>query len=580
MRRLFTLLLLIVFLYNCSGVEKQQFEYAGGTLTMALSNEPSTYIPRQVYDVYSATVISQITECLVDIDPKTLKIVPKIAEKWSSKNDGKIYEFTLREGVRFHPHDVFNSDDDRLLTTKDVQKTFEMGCGKESDGSDTPLYSHVLKDLVQGANDFHEGKSKTISGIVCDGNSVRFELTHSDHNFLYKLANISASIVSHRIIEKNLETDIIGTGPFRYAKHTNSSQPSLILVKNNDYYLNDKEGNALPYLDSLVFLFQSRKLEQLDLFESGKTDLIVGLPTSRIARMLDDRIEDFNSAPPKLILAENPLLETNFYFFNMLDPRFKNPKVRQAFNYAVNREVLGQNILRNQYYDLGHYGITPPIQKALKGYNFAEVKEASYKYDPEKARELLAEAGYPDGKGFGVVELRYNINEIHLEIADEFSKQIKRVLGITVNIEGSEFNMLKEDYKIGNGDIFRSGWNADYPSPESFLMSFYGANVPDDSLIPSPINMSRYTNKQFDTYFEQALKAEKMTDQMRLLSKAEVELMKDPPIIPLWYTGDIEIAYSYVRNFHFNALNYFNFTKVYIKPWTTEEYEKYVSSQK
>ena len=103
------------------------------------------------------------------------------------------------------------------------------------------------------------------------------------------------------------------------------------------------------------------------MFESGKTDLIVGLPTSRITRMLEGRIQDFNSKPPKLVLANNPLLESNYYFFNMHDPRFKDPRVRKAFNYAINKKVLGREILRNQYAELGFFGITPPVSNALKG---------------------------------------------------------------------------------------------------------------------------------------------------------------------------------------------------------------------
>jgi oligopeptide transport system substrate-binding protein len=344
--------------------------------------------------------------------------------------------------------------------------------------------------------------------------------------------------------------------------------------------LKDAEGNALPYLDTVVFIIQSRKLEQLDMFEEGKTDLIVGLPTSRITRMLEGRIEDFNSKPPKLVLANNPLLESNFYYFDLTDDRFKDPRVRKAFNYAVNKEAIGREILRNQYYDLGIYGITPPISKSLKGYDFESIREAGYEYDPEKAKALLAEAGYPDGEGFGSVELRFNINDTHSAVADEFSKQIFQVLGININIDGSSFDRLNNDGAEGNGDIFRMGWSADYASPETFLMNFYGEFVPDDDSDRSPINKSRYKNPTFDEYYKKARQARKLSDQMKYFSKAEIALLEDPPIIPLWYTGDIEITYSYVRNFHFNCLNTFNFTEVYKKEWTTEEYQEHLNSNK
>ena len=567
-------LFLLLITFACSEQQRQEFEHSGGSITMALDYEPTTFIPRNVLDYYSAKVLDQITEGLVGFEPKTLKIEPRLATGWTKSDDGKTYVFTLRDDAYFHPHDIFTSKEDRKVTTEDVVKTFEMACTKTSEGLAPASYSAIFKSVLKGADDFFEGKSKSISGIRVKDQNITIELTHEDHNFLNKLTNVTASIVSKKIIESGNETDVIGTGPFMYTEYKKGDQPELVLTKNKDYYEVDEKGNALPYLDSLVFVFQGRKLEQLDMFEEGKLDLIIELPTSRITQMLESKIEDFNSKPPKLILSNNPLLISHFYFFNMQDERFQNPLVRKAFNYAIDREVIGRDIIRGQYYDLGVYGIIPPVPKVLRGYDFNSIKEVGYDYNPEKAKKLLAEAGYPNGKGFGSVELRYNISDTHSAVADEFAKQIFKVLGINVNIDGSSFEQLAIDQANGNGDIFRSGWSADYPSPETFLISFYGKLVPEDGNEASSMNQSRYKNHLFDEFYEQAQNATKISDQMKLFSKAEVELMKDPPIIPLWYVGDIAITQSYVRNFHFNALNYFNFKRVYIKPWTAEEYQQ------
>lgn len=580
MRSIYLVLFFALFASSCTTEKVQQFEFSGGTFSLALDNAPATHIPRNVTDYYSSTVLMQINECLVGMDPKTTKIIPKLAEKWTISDNGTTYEFTLRENVYFHPHEVFSSKDDRLLTSQDVIKTFEMGCKKDAKGESPATYGYILKSLVKGADEYHDGKAKSIKGITAKGNKITFELLHEDHNFLYKLAYITASIVSKKMIEADAEGDAIGTGPFKYEEYKQGEQPAIILSKNEDYYLKDAKGNALPYLDSLIFYIQSRKLEQLDMFESGKTDLIVGLPTSRITRMLEGRIQDFNSKPPKLVLANNPLLESNYYFFNMQDPRFKDPRVRKAFNYAIDKEVIGREILRNQYSELGYFGITPPVSKTIKGYDFDKIQEKGYEFDPEKARKLLAEAGYPNGEGFGSVELRYNIDETHSAVADEFSKQIFRVLGININIDGSSFKQLNMDGESGKGDIFRMGWSADYPNPETFLMNFYGKFVPDDSTERSSINKARYRNPVFDDYFQKATKASKITDQLKFFNQAEVALMDNPPIIPLWYTGDIEITYSRVRNFHFNAINIFDFTEVYLKEWTEEEYKEYMAKKK
>jgi len=577
MKKIHLFILILLVLSACSRESKKQFQYAGGTFSMAIDNEPATFDPTEVSDYYSATVLTQIMEGLVSFDPKDLKIKPQIASSWKISDDGLTYEFTIRKNVYFHPHKIFKNQKDRLLQISDIEYSIKKACSKNSKGEAPHAFSFLYKDNLKGAEAFFEGKAKEIEGLKVSGNKITLQLIQRDDNFLNKLTNICASITSEKIHNGNADTDIIGTGPFLYTKYKQGSPASMILIKNPDYYLTDADGNALPYLDSLNFIFQNRKLDQLEMFENHQTDLITGLPTSRITKMLEGRIKDFNSQngmPALLVMYNNPLLSTNYYFFNMTDPRFANPKVRQAFNYAVNKEKIGRDVLRNQYYELGYYGIVPPINKTFKGYDFEGVKEASYTFNPEKARKLLAEAGYPNGKGFGSVNLRFNIDDIHSAVADEFAQQIFQVLNINVNIDGSTFEQKDEDASSARGDIFRSAWAGDYGSPETFLANFYGKGVPESLNEKSRINQSRYKNPLFDQLFEQAKNSHKKTDAIEFYSKAEKILMQDPPLIPLWYSGDIQIVYSNVRNLHFNALNLFVFKEVYKKEWTAEEYQK------
>lgn len=577
MKKIYFFIFTVVFLCSCSDESKKQFQYAGGSICMALDNEPATFIPREVTDYYSATVLTQVMEGLVTLDPKDLKIKPQLASDWTISDDGLIYEFELRKDVYFHAHSSFLSKRDRRLTPSDVIHSIELACKKNEKGQAPHAFSFLYKDKLLGANDYFAGKSKKIEGLKLEGNKVRLTLVRKDDNFLNKLSNICAAITSKKNQNDNLEGEMIGTGPFYFSAYKQGSPPSIILLKNQDYYLKDAAGNALPYLDSLVLIFQPRKLDQLDMFENHQTDLITGLPTNRITKMLEGRIKDFNSKPPLLIMYNNPLLTTNYYFFNMTDPRFKNLKVRQAFNYALDKEKLGRDVLRNQYYELGYYGIVPPISKTFKGYDFQGVREASYSYNPAKAKKLLAEAGYPDGKGFGSVNLRFNIDDIHSAVADEFAKQIFQILNINVNIDGSTFEQKDNDASMANGDIFRSAWSGDYASPETFLLTFYGKNVPLTTNELSRINQSRYVNPLFDQLFDQARNSTKKSDVMDYFAKAEKILMQDPPMIPLWYSGDIQIVYSNVRNLSFNALNLFVFKEVYKKNWTEDEYKKTIN---
>ncbi len=568
--KLVPVVFLILILTSC-GSDKKQFEFAGGSFKMALDNTPSTFIAREVNDVYSFELLSQVMEGLVSFNAEDLSLQPQIAEKWNISSDGTVFTFTIRDDVFFHDNPVFGSLDERKLTVDDVLFTFEKACKPNAEGNPTAAYLFLLANQVKGAKEYYEGKAKSISGMKVKKNQFEITLLNPDQTYINKLANLSASIVSKKIVEANKETDVVGTGPFCFTPP--SEDETYILLKNQDYYMVDNKGNALHYLDSVVFYVQTRKLEQLEMFEQGKTLLISGLPTSRITEMLEGRISDFNAQPPLKELYNNPLLTTQYYFFNMNDPRFRDVRVRQAFNYAIDRKRLADNVLRNQYYEYGIYGITPPIGSVFKGYDFSEIKKYGYDFNPELARKLLADAGYPGGKGFGSVDLRLDISDLNTAVAEELADQIYQTLGINVNIDGSNFEQRNEDGNMGRGDLFRTAWVADYSSPETFLGNFYGKLVPKEKDMPSSGNQSRYMNPLFDKYFEQGRSADPKK-RLELFSKAEIELMKDPPIIPLWYANDFTLSYSRVRNLKNNPMEFLDLRRVYIKEWTKEEYLK------
>lgn len=571
---------LILILFACSEKRGKEFEYQGGTIRMCIENAPFTKTSYEMEDYYSFMVYRQVMEGLVSINPKTTKLEPQLATNWKISDDHLTYTFTLRKNVYFHPNEAFDSDSDREFCAEDVIATFTKICQKNENGQPTIGYNYVFKDLLEGAEDCLNGNSKTVKGLSIKNDKVVIKLTHRDDNFLYKLSTIQASILAKEIIDAKKMNEANGTGPFMFDQITDEEMPRILLKKNPEYYGVDEDGYQLPFLDAVEFLIQNRKLEQLDLFENKDIDLILGLPTSSITNMLDGRLNDFNSVPPKLMMYKNPVLTTNYYFFNMEDERFKDPRVRMAFNYAIDKSSMGREILRNQYDELGIYGIVPPVHKTFRGYDFELVKANSYEYNVEKARKLLAEAGYPNGEGFGSVDLRFNIGDINSAIADDFSRQIYQVLGINVNIDGSTFEQLNADATNGHGDIFRSAWTADYPNPETFLNNFYGKYIPNANGNMSGINQAKYYNQNFDKYLDEAKSVDNLGQKMKLYAKAEAELMKDPPIIPLWYSGDIQIIHSYVRNLHFNSLSIFDFKTVYIKQWTAEEYQEKLSKEK
>ncbi len=570
MNKYILLLLTISILASCSSESKKQFEYAGGTFKFALANEPTTLEARKVTDLYSSAVINQVLEGLVTLCPNTLEVQPCLAKSWEVSPDGKSITFELRDDVYFHEHKEIGED--RKFGAEDVIYTVELACTKKMGEDPSNAYSGIYSGILKGADAFYNGEADEISGLKADGNKITMELESRDVNFINKLTQTTASIVLKELVEAGLETDLVGTGPFMFDKYIEKDERvNIILRKNPSYYGEDEDGNQLPYLDSVVYVIEGRSLRQLEMFENDEIQLIEGLPPSRITSMLQGRIDDFNSTPPKLVLRRKPLLATQYYHFNLLKEQFQNPKVRQAINYAVNREEIVRSILNNQAYGKGYAGIVPPA--AFSGYDSKRVEEVSYTYNPIKARKLLAEAGYPDGEGFPAINLKFNLGTIHSAVADEFAKQMRKTLKINVNLDGMPFQNKIEDAMEAKGDLFRTSWYADYYSPESFLLNAYGGTVPESESKPSLINHSRYVNKDFDAAFEKAQIATDIVDRYNHFAEAERILMKDAPFIILWYEETIKVAYSKVRNLELNEMNYYSFKDVYIKNWTKEEYE-------
>ena len=563
-----TLLFTLLILFSCEK-SRPKFEYAGGKFSLAIYHAPSSFIARNISDVYSASVVYQVLEGLVSLNPSSLKPEPNLASKWETSEDGKSVTFTIKEDVYWHENDL--TDSDRKLTVEDVVYSVELACRNELGQEPSSAYSGIYKDLLVGAEAFYNGETEHISGLVVDGNQITFNLLKSDICFVDKMANANASIVLKEAVEADREANLIGTGPFQFSYFQEIDENiEVLLVKNPRYHHMDENGNQLPYLDSLVFVVESKSLSQLSMFEENKIQLLEGLPPSRITSMLEGRIDDFNSTPPQLILKRKPILATQYYEFNMLYGPLKDTRVRKAINYAVNRQEIIQNILNNQAYSPADAGIVPPV--VFSGYNAEEVRKFGYSFDPEKAKKLLAEAGYPDGEGFPPLNLTFDIGTIHSAVAEEFAKQMKKTLNITVNIDGLTFEDKLNNQKEAKGQITRTSWVADYNSPETFLMNFYGKSVPADSAKPSLINMTRFQNNQFDELFEKATSSNSVLDRYKYFVDAEKILMKDPPIIVLWYEETIKLTYSRVRNLKLNQMNYYQFRYVYLKDWTADEY--------
>lgn len=533
----------------------------GGTFSIAFEVAPKTVNPRSIIDFYSGTAANQIYEGLVKFNPSTLKPEKAIAKSYKVSDDLKTFSFELRDDVKFHDHAMFEGGKGRFVNAEDVKASFEYYCNSKIKG-DPIAYLSVFKGTVVGADEYFKGTANSISGLKIEGNKVSIELIDSDVNFINKLCMIGASILPKEAIEQNLVNDGIGSGPFKMVKMT---EQEVVFVKNENYYATNEEGKQLPLLDSLIIKIDDDKENQLAEFRAKKLNILIGLPPNKIVEVLNQNIEDFNSDPPKYISAGIPELTSSYISFNMNRDVFKNDKVRKALSMAIDREVIIRDDLKSQAYSTdGVYGITPPLS-IIKEYDFKGIKDKAYGFDPEKAKAMLAEAGYPNGKGFPAVRLEYVESPKNTKVANSIMRQLQKYLNVNIQIESVSFEQKVEDEKMARGDMYLDAWIADYASPQTFLSNYLGKIIPENANEASPINFSRYNNPEFDEHFLNACSTLDEKERNKKFAQAEKILIGDAATIVLWYGEDQTIVHSDVRQLKMNPLKLLDFTNVHFK---------------
>ncbi len=545
------------------GTEASADSLYGGVLRQSENEIIQSLFPPAIGDAVSYNIASQIYEGLVKFNAKTLALEPSVAEKWELDSAGTTYTFYLKKGVYFHDNLCFQNNKGRTVTAKDFKFCFEQLCSATPNNIN---FQSSFKDKVIGANKYYEesisGKPKNgLEGVeVVDDHKLRIKLISRDNSFLYLLANPYTAVYPKEAVDLYNEGVKVGTGPFVF-EEGKFKEDLIVLSRNPNYHRKDAAGNTLPYLDSVMVYVFSDKQKEMQAFKDGKLDFIIGLPSEAVSDVVQKDIAKFRGDSAQYVLDRMPEMLTQFYEFNTAKPPFNNLKVRQAFSYAIDRQKLVDEILNSEAYGPGENGICPP---AFPGYDITKVK--GYNFNPEKAKKLLAEAGYPGGKGFPKVKLELNSGgKKHTNVSLEIQEQIMSVLGVSIDIEVVPFSKKLDDAKFGRSNMTRSGWIADYPDPESFLIVLNGSGVPDDLSQPSYPNSMRYKNAEFDKLFKEAKTAPTKEKSYEKYLQAEQIAMNDAPIMVLWYEESYRLARSYLKNFYNNPMRYKDYSVVYIE---------------
>jgi oligopeptide transport system substrate-binding protein len=240
----------------------------------------------------------------------------------------------------------------------------------------------------------------------------------------------------------------------------------------------------------------------------------------------------------------DPALAVYYYTFNTAREPLNDPRVRRALAYSIDREDIAEHVLKAGQKPAYHF--TPPD---TGGYN----AEARITYDPELARQLLAEAGYPNGEGFPTFEILYNTSEAHRSVAVALQQMWKKELGIDVRLFNQEWKVYLATREAKNFDIARSGWFGDYNDPNTFLS--LGAT-------DSGMNHSNWGKPEYDALLDQAAQERDPQKRLAIFQEAEAMLLEEMPFVPIYFYVTSRLIHPSVKGFHANILDYHPFQSI------------------
>ncbi len=471
-------------------------------------SDPRTLDPAQVIDVTAGEFVAEIFSGLVTLD-QNLKVVPDIAERWEVSEDRKTYTFYLRKEVKFH--------DGRPVTAQDFKYSIERAA---SPATRSPTAENYLGDIV-GVKEKLNRQAAEVSGVqVLDDYTLRITIDAPKSYFLAKLTFPAAYVVDKNNVERGGRTwtdKPNGTGPFKLKEYVRAQR--IILAKNEHYY-----GEIKPKVDEVHFILGGGSA--MTMYENGDLESVY-------VTMVDiDRVSDPNS-PLNKQLYVGPTLTTGFIVFNTRKPPFDDPKVRLAFAYAMDRKRVVEVVYRNM--PLLAETILPP---GMPGY---ARPDNPIRYDPVKAKQLLAESKYA-GKLPDITWTTIGAGGSAAQSVQVLVGMLRENLGVRVSIQQTDsasfFNTI-DDPATNPYQMFDVGWQADYVDPQNFLDILFRST--------STQNWSGYRNPAVDKLLDQAAVESNNDVRFALYRQVEQMILDDAPVIPLSHSREFWLTKPYVK---------------------------------
>jgi ABC-type transport system substrate-binding protein len=511
-----TSFILFVFLAAVIAGNASASEPMQGSLNQALvlaggeSTNPREYDPATTHGSGDKLVYSG----LVAFDP-SLNLTPDLAESWSVSQDGKVYIFTLRPNAKFH--------DGSPVTAQDVIYSWERALSPALE-SDTALT--YLGDIV-GAREMAADQATHVTGLeALDTHTLQVTIDAPKPYFLLKLTYPTAFVLDQTNVESGEEwfRTPNGTGPFKLTEWRRFEQ--ITYEANPDFYLGKP---SLPYV--IVKLFSGVGIR---LYEAGEIDL-TGVGYYSAERFLDP------SEPLHNELLTGVNLCTGFVFFDVTQPPFDDVKVRQAFSMAFDRQKYIDVVLSGRA--LPAIGLYPP---GLPGFN---IRLQGLPYDPERARQLLAESKY--GNADNLPPIVYTDAGIGSYIGGDvaaMAQMWQQELGVEITVENLEPNFYYDRIYAGqHGQIFGGGWCADYPDPENFADVLFHSG--------SAQNSGGYSNPELDVLLEATRVEQDVTRRIEMYQQAEQIIVDDAPVLFTTHSLSYLLVKPYVKGYVFTPID-------------------------
>lgn len=514
-----------VFLFSCGNNSKpdrdhlvfRYNEFAGiSSLDPAFANAQRNIWP-----------CNQLYNGLVQLD-ENLNIQPDIAKSWAISDSGKTYTFQLRTDVFFHKHSIFGEDSTRTVTAKDV--VFSLKRLTDPDIAAPGSWTMRNVESMEAVND----------------SVFQIRLAQTFPAFLGVLSMEYCSVVPQEMAQLDFRKSPIGTGPFKFKRWEENEK--LVFRRNDLYFEKDENGNQLPYLEAVSITFLTDKQSEFLQFAQGNIDFLSGLDPSYKDELLTASGKLREKYTNRVNIQTSPYLNSEYLGIYLDGNWSENNSVflRKAVNYGFDRQKM-ITYLRN---GIGTPAVNGFIPKGLPG--FADLE--GYSYQPEKARNLVEK--YKQKTGDVLPSIQISTSSLYLDLCEYIQRELQKI-GIAAEVNVMPPSTIRQQRSVGQLQVFRASWIADYPDAQNYLSLFYSKNF-----TPNGPNYTHFHSEKFDKLYEKALKTINDEKRIKLYTKMDSIIIAKAPIVPLYYDEVVRFTQKNVSGLGINPVNMLDLRRV------------------